>query len=400
MKAGGRSTLLRTRLRLLGAALIVLLVGIGLYPALIPLSMMDSIRLSDDDARFSLGQLLGDAPQQAGFEQAKAGRALVFPQDHGEHPGFQNEWWYLTANLQEIRPPFRRFGLQLTQFRFALAAESLPDGGPANNQWLRPQVYMGHLAITHASAGEHRQAERFSRPGAGLAGAGGSPLRIWLENWALEAQSTESIVPLQLLAEDAGAGIGARLQLNALKPRVLQGDAGLSVKNSRGGASYYYSYPRLSATGSLSWDGEVIDVAGLAWFDHEWSSNSLSAEQAGWDWFSLQLDSGDELMFYRFRNRDGREGLSHLVLIDRQGLSRPVARGALRFEALGEWQSPSGVNYPAHWRLQIESLGVDIRVKPLLADQEMDLSVRYWEGAVAVSGSHQGYGYVELAGYE
>ncbi len=404
---GGASRWRRMRPGRLGAALLVLLVGAGAWVYCLPTppSALSGVGPSEEGARFSLGQLLGNAPQQAGFEQAdfeqaKPGQPLVFPRDHGEHPGFHHEWWYLSANVQEIRPPFRRFGLQLTQFRFALAPLSQADGAPTNNHWLRPQVYMGHLAITHVRAGEHRRAERFSRPGAGLAGVGGSPLRIWLENWTLEAESPGSLVPLRLQADDAGTGIGARLQLRALKPRVLQGDAGLSVKNSRGDASYYYSYPRLSARGRLNWDGEAIEVAGLAWFDHEWSSNSLSAEQAGWDWFSLQLDSGEELMFYRFRNRDGREGLSHVVLIDPQGLPRPVARQALQFETLGEWRSPSGVTYPARWRLQIDTLGVDIQVKPLLADQEMDLSVRYWEGAVAVSGSHQGYGYVELAGYE
>jgi predicted secreted hydrolase len=358
------------------------------------------------DGELSLQNLMGPRTQTAGYRHARQGVALRFPADHLQHPGYRNEWWYLTGQLESATGE-ERFGFQLTLFRFALAPPAAPEdaakgateGAAQSNPWLSPQIYMAHLGVSNLTAGEHRAAERFSRPGPGLAGSDGLPVRVWLGDWRIEAQETAALFPLVLTARDRAQRIGLQLNLAARKPRVLQGDAGYSLKNSQGGASFYYSYTRLETTGTLAWNGREIPVTGSAWYDHEWSSNSLAPHQAGWDWFSLQLEDGRELMVYRFRRRDGGIGRQHLGLIDGQGNLEQLDTAGLRLESLGRWRSPDGTDYPSGWRLQVPEQGLDLVVEPLLADQEMRLSVRYWEGAVRVSGSHSGRGYVELTGY-
>ncbi len=365
------------------------------------------------DGDFKLSRLMGGESAQEGFLQAEPGALLQFPRDHGQHPGYRNEWWYLTGNLQDRADPQRQFGFQFTLFRFALAPAASTDAAQtqaaeatddSNNPWLSRQFYMAHFAITDVESGQHRASERFSRQGPGLAGAGRAepeqPLRFWLANWSLQSQSTAELFPLTLNARAAEQGIGLQVDISALKPRVLQGDGGFSLKNSEGGGSYYYSYPRLAVTGQLQWQQQHYQVQGQAWFDHEWSSNSLAAYQAGWDWFSLQLADGRDLMYYRFRNHDGSPGLSHLLLVDGDGRARVLAPQVLALQVLDRWRSDTGVEYPSGWRLQIPSEGLDLLIEPQVKQQLMALSVRYWEGAVRVSGSHRGRGYVELAGYD
>ncbi len=361
-----------------------------------------------------LAQLMGSEQGSEGYLKAQPGQPLHFPEDHWQHSGFQNEWWYLTANLQDRNDPNIRFGVQMTLFRFALTAameasaagESL-DYGSAN-PWLSPNIYMAHFAITHGAEDEHRASQRFSRQGPGLAGAktfqaGGQDAgvtKIWLADWQLRSLSQDDLFPLQMQAVDAEQNMAASLSIKAVKARVLQGEQGFSRKNNAGGGSYYYSYPRLSISGSLTWDQREYEVSGLGWFDHEWSSNSLTADQAGWDWFSIQLDDGSELMYYRFRNHDGSDGLQHLTRISAEGKPVQLDPAQLKIKVVDQWRSSSGTVYPSKWRLQLPSQGLDLTIEPLVMDQLMDLSVSYWEGAVQITGSHQGHGYVELAGYE
>ncbi|MCW8884687.1 MAG: hypothetical protein OQK12_05445 [Motiliproteus sp.] len=352
------------------------------------------------DSSMQLDQVLGEGAGQGNYLQAQPGTQLKFPDDHGQHPGFQNEWWYFTANLEDLENPERRFGVQLTLFRFAVADKVEQSG---DNPWLAPDIYMGHFAITHVDENEHRASERFSRQGPGLAGANVATadrsIRFWLTDWDMRSQSVESLFPMVLKAADPEQLIAINLVAKTIKPRVLQGKQGFSQKNMEGGGSYYYSYPRLGVVGSLGWQDQQLQVSGEGWFDHEWSSNSLADYQQGWDWFSLQLADKRELMYYRFRNKDGSEGLSHLVLIEQDGAVRKLHAEEINLEVLDHWRSSDGTEYPAAWRLLLADENIDLEVRPMVADQQMDLSVSYWEGAVEVSGSHQGYGYVELAGY-
>lgn len=331
----------------------------------------------------------------AGYERALGPRAFQFPEDHGPHPGFRNEWWYFTGNLQAADG--RPYGYQLTLFRVQLAAR------PATSvsAWRASDLYMAHLALGDLAGGRFRAAEHFERAALGLAGASSAPTAVWAgpvrathepasDSWRLEARLE---------------GMALDLTLQPGKPVVLQGERGLSRKGANpGNASYYYSLTRLPTQGTLDLGEGAIRVQGASWFDREWSSSALEAGQVGWDWFALQLDDGRELMYYQLRAEDGRPGAySAGVLVGPEGTTRPLRAGEVQLEVEQTWRSPrSGVRYPAGWRVRVPAAGVDLRVEPALADQELRLSVRYWEGAVRVfdaAGAPAGRGYVELVGY-
>ncbi|MEM1202835.1 MAG: lipocalin-like domain-containing protein [Acidobacteriota bacterium] len=349
-------------------------------------------------ARLSAVAALADQSSVEGFARAVEPREFLFPEDHGPHPDYQTEWWYFTTNLDA--EDGRRFGAQWTVFRRALAP-SMPE---RDSPWASRQLYMGHFAVADPGAGTFRSFERFARGAAGLAGAQASPTRVWLEDWTAESLGTEDLFPLRLRAR--GGDTALDLELRSSKPKVLQGDRGLSKKSSiEGGASYYFSYTRLSAVGTLRIDGEDIPVTGSAWLDREWSTSVLAPWQKGWDWFSVQLDDGRELMFYELRLEDGSaDPASSGVLVDVDGGSIPLTLEEVDLEVLERWSSPRGGVYPARWRLRIPGHGLDLTVTPVMADQELDISFRYWEGAVDVSGTAgddpvSGRGYVELVGY-
>jgi predicted secreted hydrolase len=142
-------------------------------------------------------------------------------------------------------------------------------------------------------------------------------------------------------------------------------------------------------------------VAGYSWLDREWSSSALDDNQAGWDWFALQLEDGRELMFYRLRDKQGgAHPFSRGSLVQADGNSQPLLHDTVKLTPLRHWQAEDGARYPVAWRLQVSGHELDLEVEALLDDQLMDHSVRYWEGAVRVSGSHRGRGYLELSGYE
>ncbi len=346
-------------------------------------------------SRLELSRLLsGDA---GGFARAVEPRPFDFPRDHGAHPDFRTEWWYLTGNV--ATDTGRRFGYQFTIFRNAVAADS-----PARvSNWATRQIYMGHLALTDVEGRRLHAVERFARGAAGLAGTELDPFRVWLEDWRLSgAESGETF----RLAAASGA-IDLELELVAAKPLVLQGDAGLSRKGRRpGNASYYYAFTRLDTAGRIRLDGAELDVRGSSWLDREWSTSALEPGQRGWDWFALQLDDGTELMVYQMRRADGRaDPVSSGSRIDAEGSKAALSWDDFQLEVLDWWTSPaSGARYPSGWRLAVPDDRLALRIEPLLRDQELRLSVLYWEGAVRVTGSRagkpvSGTGYVELTGY-
>ncbi len=346
------------------------------------------------------------AADTVGYARATAVRPFVFPEDHGPHPDFKSEWWYLTGNLAAADG--RRFGYELTIFRFALAP---PDGTVRASAWATRQLYMGHFAVTDVAGRRFFPFERFSRGTAGLAGAQARPFRVWLEDWHIEADTTQPAPDparpvMRLRAQEDGTGVD--LVLRPLKPIVLQGDRGLDAKGDEpGNASYYYSMTRIATEGTVTVDGATFPVEGLSWMDREWSTSALGPDQVGWDWFALQLSDGRELMFYQLRERSG--GISPTsdgVLVDVDGTPRRLDHTDVVVDVLDRWTSPhSGAVYPARWRLRVPREALDLTLTPLLADQEMNVSVRYWEGAVRVEGTTagrpvDGYGYVELTGYD
>ena len=334
-----------------------------------------------------------------GYRRAYEPGILNFPRDHGPHPDFRTEWWYATGNLADAQN--RRFGYQLTLFRVALA----PGEAESDSAWRTRQVYMGHFAITDPAGIGHQAFERFSRAALDLAGAQTQPFRVWLEDWSFQG-SEDDIFPLRLQAQEQGVSLD--LVLEAGKPLVLQGDRGLSQKSAEpGNASYYYSYTRLPSRGHLEINGQSFAVTGNSWLDREWSTSALGSKQSGWDWFALQLDDGQELMVYRLRQKDGRvDPHSSGVWVDADGHYQVLTAQDFELEALDHWTSPhSGDVYPMPWRLRLAREELDLEVTPLLMDQELRVSVRYWEGAVSVTGQQadspvKGQGYLEMTRYQ
>ncbi len=335
-----------------------------------------------------LGALLGET-DLAGYRRALEPRTFRFPQDHGPHPGFRSEWWYLTFMLEdEAGSPV---GVQFTLFRQALS----PRNSGTANRWKTNQVYLAHFALTHGDAGTHRAAERFARGHPRLAGAVAEPFEIWLEDWRLRADGDH----WHLTA--ATASVAADLVLAMDRPVVLQGDGGLSRKGD-GQASYYYSVPGMEVTGHIRVNGRRLAVAGNGWLDREWSTSVLPEGTLGWDWFALVLDDGRRAMLYQLRRRDGtRNPFDQGMLVVPGAPARTLTAPEFRLVPERLWRDPDGVGWPVAWTVH---LGEEVwRVEAVLDDQRMATTIRYWEGLVTVrdeAGRHLGYGYLELTGYD
>jgi predicted secreted hydrolase len=344
----------------------------------------------------SLSDLLSN--EDAHFERALNPRKFVFPRDHGPHDAFRTEWWYFTGNLDGADG--RQFGYELTFFRFALSDKIRVSP----SAWRTNQLYMAHLTLTDAQAKRFYTDERFSRAANGLAGAESDSYHVWLYDWSAKAENPTDF-PLRLRAKSGQFAVD--LLLESHKGPVLQGEDGLSRKSAESGnASYYYSYTRLATRGSLRIADKEYPVTGDSWMDREWSTSALSRDQSGWDWFALQFSDNSELMFYRLRRKDGRQDeFSAGSLVRADGAKAMLKRQDVIIEETGQWLSPhTKIRYPSGWRLRVPGQRLAVEIVPLIDDQELNVSVRYWEGAVKISGTKQGQpisgrGYVELAGY-
>jgi predicted secreted hydrolase len=349
----------------------------------------------------------GSGERGGGFAQVLEPREFEFPRDHGPHPEYRQEWWYVTGNLDSAGG--ERFGFELTFFRFALAPEgqaalaAQPPSLGSGSSWRTRQIYMAHFAITDVAHQQFRFTQKLSRGAVGLAGARNPPLHVWIDDWSLGTVDPDG-AHWTLRAEESGYEL--TLDAQVLQPPVLNGDRGFSRKSSDpGSASYYYSIPRVSVRGRLVRDGKPVKVQGLAWVDREWGSGTLSSSEQGWDWFALQLQDGTALMFYSLRNHDGgRDPHSAGTWISAAGQSRPLSSDQVQIDVLDYWKNPRGDRYPAHWRVRVPTEGIDVDVRPVFPNQELVVSARYWEGAVDVTGASTGQktggrGYVELVGY-
>ncbi len=368
---------------------------LALAVSLLALIVVAGMAVADTTAGSRLSTLLG-AEDNAAYARALGPRAFEFPRDHGSHPEFRNEWWYVTGNLDSDNG--RRFGFELTFFRFALS----PDAPAKDSAWRSSQVYIAHLAVTDAANDRFYTAERYARGALGLAGADAEALRVWIDDWRLNAEPGRDEWRLVARSDE----ISIDLELRPLREPVLNGVGGLSQKSTEpGNASYYYSITRIDTRGRLRVAGREYSVSGLSWLDREWSSSALSAEQVGWDWFALQMDDGSELMFYGIRRADGTQ--------DEHSAGTHVAPGGtvthidgadIEIRVNETWESPAGGEYPSQWTLALPKLGLRLEVTPVTANQELFTTVRYWEGAVDVEGQRnerpvRGRGYVELTGY-
>ena len=349
----------------------------------------------------------------AGFQVADRIVPLAFPADHGAHPNFRTEWWYLTAALADAQG--QEYGMQFTLFRQGIVP------GAASGGWRATQLYMAHLALTDVARERHLEAERLTRGHRRLAGVEAAPFALWIDGWRL-ASTRGAFYPMRLTAHDAEFGFN--LTLSGGSPPTPQGDGGLSAKGPNN-ASHYYSMPRIAIAGDVLAGDRTVPVTGLGWLDREWTSGVLANEHQGWNWFALQLEGGLDVMAFTLRRRDGAtDAYNQGLLIDADG-RRALRAGDFTLTALRWWRDADGVRWPVRWRLalsqplayrpraaagqpdeapaaplqRLQSLTIEAAID----DQVMDTLVRYWEGLVRVyapDGRDVGRGYMELTGYE
>ena len=282
-----------------------------------------------------------------------------------------------------------------------------PRAQPARSRWAVDQLYLAHAAISDLESGHFLYAEKISRAALGKAGADATRLHVWIDRWQTRADTDRDA---QRLMADAD-GFTLALQLVPHAPPVIHGHDGISRKGAaHGQASHYYSLTRLETSGTVTVGDRAFEVSGVSWMDHEFGSGDLGERQIGWDWFSVQLDGGGELMIYLLRRDDGTfDPASSGTLIHADGRRQALSRDDVRVTALGSWVSGrSGARYPSRWRIEIPGEAVTLELAPQLADQELvttrSTHVTYWEGTVTVEGRWRdrpltGRGYVELTGY-
>jgi predicted secreted hydrolase len=334
----------------------------------------------------------------ADWKLAEEGYAYRFPEDHASHLEYGLEWWYYTGNVRTAEG--RRFGYQLTFFRIGV------DHSPRNpSQWAVRDLFAAHLAISDVRGRQFHFAEKMNRSGVGRAGASAETYRVWNESWEAGWAGPGRHV-LRALDQE----LGLELALVEKTPPVIHGEAGISQKGSvAGNASHYYSITRLQTTGRLFLDGEVFEVEGESWMDHEFGTSFLEENQVGWDWFSIQLANGADLMMFQLRRADGTvDPESSGTLIRADGSVLTLREGRFKMEPTRTWQSPSGARYPVGWRLSVPDEDLVLDVQAAFPGQELrtgkSTGVTYWEGATDIGGVWRGspitgQGYLEMTGY-
>lgn len=334
-----------------------------------------------------------EPPPAQAFAPVIAGYALQFPRDYGSHPLFGIEWWYVTGWLTTVR--HETLGFQITFFRTRPAVE---EANPSH--FAAHQLLIAHCAISDPAHARLWHDQRVRRQGLGLAEAQESDTRVWIDDWTLQRQGSSYRAAVQ--AQD----FALNLSLLATQPPMLNGADGFSRKGPEPlAASYYYSQPHLRVSGSITRASQRDAVSGEAWLDHEWSSDYLAGQAAGWDWIGLNLDDGSAVMAFRIRDRQGKPYWSAATVRGPDGQTRALTQDAVEFTVARLWHSPAtGVNYPVSERVRVgEHLFV---LEPLLDDQENDTRLSsgaiYWEGAVTAMENQRpvGRGYLELTGYD
>jgi predicted secreted hydrolase len=336
------------------------------------------------------GVLFGTMPAPAAefaYREALPGYHYQFPRDHFEHQDFRTEWWYYTGNVKDTQG--KRFGFELVFFR-----QGARPGTSNPSRWSIENLYLAHAAVTDADGKRFSFDERLNREGPGIAGASAAEGRVWNGNWQVKWAGEKQTL------DAVGPDFRFHLDLSPMKPLVIHGQEGISRKaEGRGRASHYVSFPRLQAKGSITSAGAQHDVSGTAWMDHEWFSQPLSADQSGWDWFSIQLENNTELMLFQLRRKDGSiDPNASGTFIDAEGKGHHLTRSDFTLEPGEKWGK-----YPVGWRITVPSLKIDLKAAAVLPNQSIaakNAGPKYWEGAVNYTGSHQGVGYLEMTGYE
>ena len=337
-----------------------------------------------DERRPLTMNALYENPDISGFATANKVLPIEFPRDHAEHLDFQTEWWYLVGVVEDEHQ--REFGFQFTLFRQALAPKTAFD-----TAWRTGQIYMAHFAISDIARREHHAFERFSRGHERLAGVTISPFLARLEDWVL-ASADDMSSSLGLQTQDGGYALD--LAFEVTKTPVLHGDDGLSWKSPTN-ASYYYSIPRLTTSGTLTTPEQTFEVSGNAWLDREWSTGILNPNYLGWNWLTVHLDDGRDLVLFNLVPKSSDvEVIPVGMLVEKDGGRTRLSADEWRMHPVRFWRS-----WPVGWELELGNLLFNI--EPAFDDQLMTTSVRYWEGVVYVFDDEQrvGTGYLELTGY-
>jgi len=329
---------------------------------------------------------------EPGYPRVVQGAAMQFPRDHGAHPAFRTEWWYVTGWVRDASG--RERGIQITFFRNRPAvAESNPSA------FAPKQLLFAHAAIADPEHGRLRHDQRAARAGFGFAESAEDDTDVRIGDWSLRAVASGYI------ASVPANGFAIELAFRATQPMLAQGEGGYSRKGPNADqASFYYSRPHLAVSGTLEVEGTRQEVTGEAWLDHEWSSEYLAPQAQGWDWAGLNLDDGGALMVFRIRDRQGGVLWAGGTLRGADGTMRTFAPDEIRFTPLRRWQSPrTQAKYPVAMRVEAGALAFELA--PLMDDQELDsrasVGTVYWEGAVTASAGARvaGRGYLELTGY-
>ena len=333
------------------------------------------------------------------YAVAQPGYTYQFPRDYFNHEDFQTEWWYYTGNVKSSDG--HRFGYELTFFRQGVSRAD--DSHP----WFVHDVWMAHLALSDISGQRFYNEERLNRTGPGIAGVDIQTGLVWNGNW--QARIAEREEDLSGIANK----FGLTLKLMPTKPPIIQGRDGISKKSEGAGhASQYFSLTRLTTTGSIDLDGKNYQVDGISWMDHEFFTDSMAANETGWDWLSVQLKDGSELMLYRLRHADGAiDPYSPGTYVDKTGKSLFLSTNDFAMspapDSGSKWLSPTTkASYPLVWHVSIPLLKIELDVTTQLKNQELTgaFGPSYWEGAIDVSGDQNGtplsgFGYLEMTGY-
>lgn len=357
-----------------------------------------------------------------GVEWKKATRdySWSFPRDHAAHRSAQTEWWYFTGHLVSKEDPTRKFGYQFTFFRIGLTDQKTNQ----NEKWVTPGLIMGHAAITDVTKQTHlfshfayRESPLFGEF-ADTSLSSTANKRITNLGWSLAAPGSDGKWLLSWNGQafdfsmtDTAQRMAFNLSTTPLKPLIFEGPNGFSQKSQQGDAgSLYYSFTRLKTQGQLQIDGSTFSVDGISWMDKEFSSNQLDKNQRGWDWFSLQLQDGRELMLYIMRNEKNETDFSRGTVVSEKARNsdgvRYISEKDWKLTVTKTWTSmETQARYPSAWTLSIPSEKIDLIISSLVADQEnrgTGPGLPYWEGAVQMTDKENrvvGQGYVELTGY-
>jgi len=325
-------------------------------------------------------------------------KPVSLPADEAAHYWAQNEWWYYTGHL--TAEDGREFGYELTFFKRITNEDNIPDFFiPIPAYWFKDVGMLGHFAVTDLQNKKFK-AENIENIFFNRSKADENKYDLMIGTWTAREENGKHILCAEM--ED----YKIELESESLKPAAFHGQNGI-VNKGANHANYYYSFTNMKTSGTLTVEGQPLNVEGISWMDHEYGTMKLTYPQSGWDWFSVQLDNNCELMIYFIRNDKDKiidTGGGTFVLPN--GKTVWLTKDDIDVKTLSYWHSKeTDSNYPASWEITVKSLNLKLNVKPVLAQQELELKpMPYWEGSVRISGTYnnlpvQGKGYVELVGY-